>query len=206
MCVNIIIFSVHEQFGGKRESRLFLLIVRRVIFNLNIYTFKSFSENCLIFSNLYIIRKKNLVHFSSEPLICRIFTKLAIFVLLLSPRYILCISNTYSRYHRVNDVQRFRFSRPAPRKEIISIAGDKEKEVNVGTSSSNEFASLWLERTVLVTSYPLPGILRWFPVTSNETYLVSPLRNAIETMETTNTALRDLIVAHKYVHNNSVYI
>lgn len=48
-CVNIIIFSVHEQFGGKRESRLFLLIVRRVIFNLNIYTFKSFSENCLIF-------------------------------------------------------------------------------------------------------------------------------------------------------------
>ncbi|XP_067207395.1 dedicator of cytokinesis protein 1 isoform X5 [Linepithema humile] len=101
------------------------------------------------------------------------------------------------RYHRVNDVQRFRFSRPAPRKEIISIAGDKEKEVNVGTNNSNEFASLWLERTVLVTSYPLPGILRWFPVTSSETYLVSPLRNAIETMEATNTALRDLIVAHR---------
>jgi len=98
-------------------------------------------------------------------------------------------------------VQRFRFSRPAPRKEIISIAGDKEKEVNVGINSSNEFASLWLERTVLVTSYPLPGILRWFPVTSSETYLVSPLRNAIETMEATNTTLRDLIVAHRFVHN-----
>ncbi|KAG5343195.1 DOCK1 protein, partial [Acromyrmex heyeri] len=68
------------------------------------------------------------------------------------------------RYHRVNDVQRFRFSRPAPRKEIITINSDKEKEVNTSTNNSNEFASLWLERTVLVTSYPLPGILRWFPV------------------------------------------
>jgi len=98
----------------------------------------------------------------------------------------------------VNDVQRFRFSRPAPRKEIITTNSDKEKEIN-NINNSNEFASLWLERTVLVTSYPLPGILRWFPVTSSETYLVSPLRNAIETMEATNTALRDLIIANKFV-------
>ncbi|XP_053976094.1 dedicator of cytokinesis protein 1 isoform X2 [Hylaeus volcanicus] len=101
------------------------------------------------------------------------------------------------RYHRVNDVQRFRFSRPAPKKDLISAminSGDKEKD-------NNEFASLWLERTVLVTSHPLPGILRCFPVTSSDTYLVSPLRNAIETMEATNTALRDLIVAHKADHS-----
>lgn len=98
----------------------------------------------------------------------------------------------------MNDVQRFRFSRPAPRKEIIAIANDKEKEINAGINNSNEFASLWLERTVLVTSYPLPGILRWFPVTSSETYLVSPLRNAIETMEATNIVLRDLIIAHRF--------
>ena len=101
----------------------------------------------------------------------------------------------------MNDVQRFRFSRPAPRKEpniISNTEKDKENPTNNNTSSSsNEFASLWLERTVLVTSYPLPGILRWFPVTSSETYLVSPLRNAIETMEATNTALRDLIIAHR---------
>ncbi|XP_034179814.1 dedicator of cytokinesis protein myoblast city isoform X2 [Osmia lignaria lignaria] len=102
------------------------------------------------------------------------------------------------RYHRVNDVQRFRFSRPAPKKDINIAVGNstnKEKETNV--VNNNEFASLWLERTVLVTSHPLPGILRCFPVTSSETYLVSPLRNAIETMEATNTALRDLIIAHK---------
>ncbi|XP_058798317.1 dedicator of cytokinesis protein 1 isoform X2 [Phymastichus coffea] len=92
------------------------------------------------------------------------------------------------RYHRVNNVQKFRFSRPAPRKEFMSN-GEKE--------SGNEFASLWLERTVLSISHTLPGILRWFPVVFSDTYLVSPLRNAIETMEATNAALRDLIIAHR---------
>lgn len=106
----------------------------------------------------------------------------------------------------MNDVQRFRFSRPAPRKEVIAVNNDKEKEINTSTNNSNEFASLWLERTVLVISYPLPGILRWFPVTSSETYLVSPLRNAIETMEATNTALRDLIIAHRFAYNIFLFI
>ncbi|XP_026674071.1 dedicator of cytokinesis protein 1 isoform X3 [Ceratina calcarata] len=108
------------------------------------------------------------------------------------------------RYHRVNDVQRFRFSRPAPKKDLIlsnANSSDKEKETSTNTISNNEFASLWLERTILVTSHPLPGILRCFPVTSSETYLVSPLRNAIETMEASNTALRDLILAHKADNN-----
>ncbi|XP_043601212.1 dedicator of cytokinesis protein 1 isoform X7 [Bombus pyrosoma] len=104
------------------------------------------------------------------------------------------------RYHRVNDVQRFRFSRPAPKKDLTSTtANSGDKETN--TVTNNEFASLWLERTVLVTSHPLPGILRCFPVTSSETYLVSPLRNAIETMEATNTTLRDLILAHRADNN-----
>ncbi|KAK2584698.1 hypothetical protein KPH14_007033 [Odynerus spinipes] len=102
------------------------------------------------------------------------------------------------RYHRVNDVQRFRFSRPAPRKDFLNtVPNVTDKEKDATNVNNNEFASLWLERTVLVTSHPLPGILRWFPVISSETYLVSPLRNAIETMEATNTALRDLIVSHR---------
>ncbi|XP_069695131.1 dedicator of cytokinesis protein 1 isoform X3 [Periplaneta americana] len=98
------------------------------------------------------------------------------------------ISDQILRYHRVNDVQKFRFSRPFHRKDPLRLSGG---------DGDNEFASLWLERTVLVTSYPLPGILRWFPVTSTETYQVSPLRNAIETMEGANKALRDLIIAHR---------
>ncbi len=31
---------------------------------------------------------------------------------------------------------------------------------------SNEFSDLWIHRRILVISYPLPGILKWFPVTS----------------------------------------
>jgi len=30
---------------------------------------------------------------------------------------------------------------------------------------------MWVERTILTTSFPLPGILRWFPVTSVETVI-----------------------------------
>ncbi|XP_046628912.1 dedicator of cytokinesis protein 1 isoform X2 [Neodiprion virginianus] len=105
------------------------------------------------------------------------------------------------RHHRVNNVQRFRFSRPAPRRNstITSSSTPSEKDAKDKDSgnNANEFASLWLERTVLVTSYPLPGILRWFPVTSSKTYLVSPLQNAIETMEATNKDLRDLIIQYR---------
>ncbi|XP_012257396.2 dedicator of cytokinesis protein 1 isoform X1 [Athalia rosae] len=105
------------------------------------------------------------------------------------------------KHHRVNDVQRFRFSRPAPRRDSTitnSMNSEKElKDKETSNNGNNEFASLWLERTVLVTSYPLPGILRWFPVTSSETYLVSPLKNAIETMEATYKSIRDLVIAYR---------
>ncbi|XP_057339656.1 dedicator of cytokinesis protein 1 isoform X1 [Microplitis mediator] len=143
------------------------------------------------------------------------------------------------RYHRVNDVKRFRFSRPAPKKELLresfssstlslsksyeefikdeadnndktntnSISSIKNNDNNNNNSNSNngngngddknEFASLWLERTELETSSSLPGVLRWCPVISSETYLVSPLCNAIETMEATNAALRNLIIAQQ---------
>ncbi|XP_008557534.1 dedicator of cytokinesis protein 1 isoform X3 [Microplitis demolitor] len=148
------------------------------------------------------------------------------------------------RYHRVNDVKRFRFSRPAPKKELlresfssstlslsksyeefIKDEADNNDKTNTNSISSiknndnnnnfnnnnnnnssngngngddkNEFASLWLERTELETSSSLPGVLRWCPVISSETYLVSPLCNAIETMEATNAALRNLIIAQQ---------
>lgn len=37
----------------------------------------------------------------------------------------------------------------------------------------NEFATLWLERTILKIRSPLPGILRWFPVDQTQTFNVS---------------------------------
>ncbi|GIY95441.1 dedicator of cytokinesis protein 1 [Caerostris extrusa] len=63
--------------------------------------------------------------------------------------------------------------------------------------SDNEFATMWLERTNLVISYPLPGILHWFPVTSSQSFEISPLENAIETMEMTNKRICNLVLQHR---------
>ncbi|KAI8499441.1 Dedicator of cytokinesis protein 2 [Branchiostoma belcheri] len=53
--------------------------------------------------------------------------------------------------------------------------------------------NMFLERTNYVTAYKLPGILRWFEVTSTNTFEVSPLENACEIIENANTELRHLI-------------
>ncbi|XP_073969012.1 dedicator of cytokinesis protein myoblast city isoform X3 [Rhodnius prolixus] len=92
-------------------------------------------------------------------------------------------SSQVLKYHRVNNVQKFRFSRPYHKRD--------------SASEENEFATLWVERNVLVTSYPLPGILRWFPVASTQTYHLSPIAYAVETMQTTNESLKELILEHK---------
>lgn len=83
------------------------------------------------------------------------------------------------KFYRVNNIQKFSFSRPIKKEALIE--------------TTNEFAQLWLERTDLVTSYSLPGILRWFPVQSTTVQEISPLRNAIETMEKTNKVLANFI-------------
>lgn len=97
-------------------------------------------------------------------------------------------------YYKTNHIQKFSFSRPFTRKDPLL-------EVD------NEFANLWLERTVLVTTYPLPGILRWFPVNDQLTEVteISPLRNAIETLEKANKELKNSIIHYnrdKMAHIN----
>lgn len=93
------------------------------------------------------------------------------------------------KYYKVNEVHRFSFSRPFRKKE---------------NDAENEFANLWIERTTLVTANPFPGILRWFLVTSSSTVEITPLENAVETMELTNTRLREANVAHRMDPNLSV--
>lgn len=61
------------------------------------------------------------------------------------------IPERISRFYQVNDVLRFQYDRPIHKGTV-----DKD----------NEFKSLWIERTLLEISSPLPGILRWFEVTS----------------------------------------
>ena len=87
-------------------------------------------------------------------------------------------------YYEANEVQTFSYSR---KKKMQTIDHSNE---------DNEFANMWLERTYLTTSYPLPGILTWFQVQNTSVYSLSPIENAIETMEKSNLKLKNTILQH----------
>ncbi|CAL4230656.1 unnamed protein product, partial [Meganyctiphanes norvegica] len=91
------------------------------------------------------------------------------------------VSESIQSYYRVNHVKTFTYSRPFHR-------GQKD--------SSNEFATLCMEKTILHTSYELPGILRCFPVSNSETEELSPLENAIESMQNANNDLTEIVKKH----------
>ncbi|KAK1161120.1 dedicator of cytokinesis protein 2-like [Acipenser oxyrinchus oxyrinchus] len=81
-------------------------------------------------------------------------------------------------FYKSNYVQRFHYSRPVRKGSV---------------DPDNEFTSMWIERTTFSTAYKLPGILRWFEVTTMSQATISPLENAIETMETTNEKILTMI-------------
>ncbi|XP_009328538.1 PREDICTED: dedicator of cytokinesis protein 2-like [Pygoscelis adeliae] len=92
------------------------------------------------------------------------------------------IPEQITNFYKANHVQKFSYSRPFKK-------GPKDPD--------NEFATMWIERTTFVTAYPLPGILRWFVVTSTTTTIISPLENAIETMMKTNEKIMSEINRHQ---------
>ncbi|XP_067619455.1 dedicator of cytokinesis protein 1 isoform X2 [Eurosta solidaginis] len=94
------------------------------------------------------------------------------------------VSTKIVSYFTSNNVQKFQFSRPY-------------RESNGNGGGADDVRSLWLERTVMTTSYPLPGILRWFPVADTKKSKISPIALAIETMKKTNKDIRDLIIEHR---------
>ncbi|CAL8249877.1 unnamed protein product [Boreogadus saida] len=81
-------------------------------------------------------------------------------------------------YYRTNEVDQFQYSRPFRK-------GEKDPD--------NEFATMWIERTTYITAYPFPGILKWFEVKSASVEQISPLANAVETMEMANEKLSNLV-------------
>uniref|UniRef100_A0A8C5DA76 Dedicator of cytokinesis protein 3-like n=1 Tax=Gouania willdenowi TaxID=441366 RepID=A0A8C5DA76_GOUWI len=92
-------------------------------------------------------------------------------------------------FYRINNVTRFHYDRPFHK-------GPKDRE--------NEFRSLWIERTTLILSRPLPGISRWAEVERREVVEVSPLENAIYVVENKSQELRTLIsqYQHRKHHGN----
>ncbi|XP_028271443.1 dedicator of cytokinesis 2 [Parambassis ranga] len=81
-------------------------------------------------------------------------------------------------FYKSNYVQRFHYSRPVRKGPV---------------DPNNEFASMWIERATFTTVYKLPGILRWFEATDIKHTTLSPLENAIETMESTNEKILTMI-------------
>ncbi|KAM6953621.1 dedicator of cytokinesis 2 [Aplochiton taeniatus] len=81
-------------------------------------------------------------------------------------------------FYKSNYVQRFHYSRPVRKGPV---------------DPDNEFASMWIERTTFITCYKLPGILRWFEVDDTKHSTLSPLENAIETMESANDKILTMI-------------
>eukprot|EP00063_Salmo_salar_P015563 XP_013990398.1 PREDICTED: dedicator of cytokinesis protein 3-like isoform X3 [Salmo salar] len=92
-------------------------------------------------------------------------------------------------FYRINNVTRFHYDRPFHK-------GPKDRE--------NEFRSLWIERTTLILSRPLPGISRWAEVERRELVEVSPLENAIYVVENKTQELRTLTsqYQHRQHHGN----
>ncbi|XP_078203325.1 dedicator of cytokinesis protein 5 isoform X1 [Callithrix jacchus] len=93
-------------------------------------------------------------------------------------------------YYRANEVQQFRYSRPFRK-------GEKDPD--------NEFATMWIERTTYTTAYTFPGILKWFEVKQISTEEISPLENAIETMEMTNERISNCVQQHAWDRSLSVH-
>uniref|UniRef100_A0A8C5EZ88 Dedicator of cytokinesis 1 n=1 Tax=Gopherus evgoodei TaxID=1825980 RepID=A0A8C5EZ88_9SAUR len=99
----------------------------------------------------------------------------------LPPKFHKPVSEQIVSFYRVNEVQRFEYSRPVRK-------GEKNPD--------SEFANMWIERTIYVTAYKLPGILRWFEVKSVFMVEISPLENAIETMQLTNDKINNMVQQH----------
>ncbi|XP_055631515.1 dedicator of cytokinesis protein 1 isoform X1 [Toxorhynchites rutilus septentrionalis] len=91
------------------------------------------------------------------------------------------IASNIMRFYQSNNVSEFQFSRP----------------IRDSSGGGDDIANTSYERTILRTTDALPGILRWFPVRSSETVIISPLEMAIETVESKNRHIRELVLEHQ---------
>ncbi|BFZ08853.1 hypothetical protein BsWGS_11892 [Bradybaena similaris] len=80
-----------------------------------------------------------------------------------------------SCFYNTNEVDTFQFDRPYHRD---------------GKDPNNEFKTLCLERTIIQTSYKLPGILRWYEAISTRVIQLTPVQTATDTVIQMNAELR----------------
>uniref|UniRef100_A0A914WPM6 DOCKER domain-containing protein n=1 Tax=Plectus sambesii TaxID=2011161 RepID=A0A914WPM6_9BILA len=97
-------------------------------------------------------------------------------------------------YYKHNEVQKFEYSRPIRRKSKFSELEE------------NELTMMWVEKTVVVAGDKLPDILRWSKVTSRESIDVSPLEQAVITMQRSNEDLFECAEDIRTVSKKSVVV
>lgn len=99
------------------------------------------------------------------------------------------ISDKISRFYEVNDIRRFQHDRPLHKGTI-----DK----------NNEFKSLWIERTLIEISEPLPNILRWLEIKRQTVIELPPIEVACETLSNTMKELEELMNQYKLDSNKNL--
>lgn len=65
------------------------------------------------------------------------------------------------RYYEKNEVQKFAFSH-----NILPPKLDDADRKSGPVKKENEFSTMWVKRSVIVVDHSLPGVMRWFPVVS----------------------------------------
>ncbi|KAG1406694.1 hypothetical protein G6F60_002733 [Rhizopus arrhizus] len=101
---------------------------------------------------------------------------------------ILCLSNPYApeivkKYYASNSVSRFTFTHPIM-KDIIKSNEEKQPE--------SDFSNLWTERIDFVCEDKFPTIVRRSRIISVQAKEISPIENAVKTVENKNIELVSL--------------
>ncbi|XP_011679069.1 dedicator of cytokinesis protein 4 isoform X5 [Strongylocentrotus purpuratus] len=92
------------------------------------------------------------------------------------------------RYFAENyDISVFSFDRPFHR-------GERDK--------TQDFKTLWVERTFMTTGSPLPGLLSWSEIVKTVVEEIRPIANAVNVMREKNTSMQVQIQGHR-AHRNS---
>jgi hypothetical protein len=86
------------------------------------------------------------------------------------------------RYRAFNNVDVFAYTRV-----------DKEQQ-QAASKDSNEYRNLWVIKTFLVTSEPLPGLRRRVEVKERKEVRLSPIENAVASIRAKNKDLEELIL------------
>ncbi|KAI1236108.1 Dedicator of cytokinesis protein 1, partial [Lamprotornis superbus] len=102
-----------------------------------------------------------------------------------------CILGQYNQYNQYNQcIQQLRYS-------VLHCKAQTGFTLQISqTGVRANCENMWIERTIYVTAYKLPGILRWFEVKSVFMVEISPLENAIETMQLTNDKINNMVQQH----------